>query len=68
MVLKTKIQCIRRKSSQQWYVNFPAQVAEIMDFQAGEQLEWQLVDRTQLVLNRTDPPPVPEIKKKQKLE
>lgn len=68
MTLKTKVQLIQRKASQQWYVNFPAQVAQIMDFQQGETMEWDLIDRTQLLLNRPEAPPPPEVKKKRKLE
>lgn len=64
MTLKTKVQLIRRKNSQQWYVNFPTQVAQIMDFQAGEVVEWDLIDRTQLLLNRPEAPDPPKVKKK----
>ena len=61
---KTKVQCIKRKDSRQYYVNFPTAVAEMMDLQAGEMVEWQLVDRTQMVLNRTEAPAAPVVKKK----
>lgn len=64
MAHRTKVQLIRRRASQQWYVNFPAAVAEVMDFQRGETVEWELVDRTQMVLNRPEAPPAPRIKKK----
>lgn len=49
---KTKIQLIRRKNSEQWYVNFPAQVAQVMEFAAGELFEWILVDKKTLKLKR----------------
>jgi len=49
---------IKRKASQRFYVNFPSAVAQILDFQGGEQLEWTLLDRSQLVLNRLQAPPV----------
>jgi hypothetical protein len=61
---KTKVQLIQRKASQQWYINFPAAVAEVMDFQRGEVVEWHLVDRTQMLLNRPEAPPPPQVKKK----
>ena len=64
MAHRTKVQLIRRRASQQWYVNFPAAVAEVMDFQRGETVEWELVDGTQMVLNRPEAPPAPRIKKK----
>jgi hypothetical protein len=59
----TKLQLIQRKTSQQFYVNFPAALAQALDFERGEQLEWILLDRSQLVLNRRHTPPV-ELKKK----
>jgi DDE superfamily endonuclease len=52
----TKVQLIRRKQSQQWYVNFPAQVAQAMDFRAGEVVEWQIEDRGLLGLVRRQVP------------
>lgn len=64
MAHRTKLQLIKRKKSEQWYVNFPAQVAQVMDFRKGEQVEWELIDRTQLVLNRPDASPAPVVKKK----
>ncbi len=62
MPYPTKLQLIQRRASQQWYVNFPAAVAQVLDLQRGEALEWILLDRSQLVLNRRDVPPV-ELKK-----
>jgi hypothetical protein len=48
----TKVQLIRRKESQQWYVNLPAPVAVAMDFQKGEVVEWTIQDRQHLLLKR----------------
>lgn len=59
----TKVQLIRRKNSQQWYVNFPAQLAQAMDFQAGEVVEWQIENRALLALVRRKAPPT-ALKKK----
>ena len=53
----TKIQVIKRKSSEQWYANLPAAIAHAMEFERGETLEWVIEDRFQLVLRRTNPPP-----------
>jgi hypothetical protein len=64
MAHRTKLQLIKRKNSEQWYVNFPAQVAQVMDFQRGEEVEWELIDRTQLLLNRPEAPAPPVVKKK----
>lgn len=57
MGFPTKLQCIKRKSSQQWYVNFPSALAQAMEFSTGEVVEWAVEDRTQLVLNRPQAPP-----------
>ena len=39
MGFPTKVQLIRRKKSQQWYINFPSAVAQAMEFQRGETVE-----------------------------
>lgn len=52
MGYKTKIQLIQRKNSEQWYVNFPTQVAQVMEFERGEEFEWSLVDKNSLKLKR----------------
>ena len=36
----TRVQLIKRKSSHQWYVNFPAAIAEAMEFEKSELVEW----------------------------
>jgi len=59
----TKVQLINRKASRQWYINFPAAVAQAMDFRRGEVVEWLIEDRSTLVLKRTAAP-VLELKKK----
>jgi len=52
MGYKTKIQLIKRKNSEQWYVNFPYQVAQVMGFIRGEEFEWSLLDKNSLKLRR----------------
>ena len=59
MSFPTKIQQIKRKNSEQWYVNFPSAVAQRMDFSIGEVVHWSLHDRATLVLQRPDAPPSP---------
>jgi len=59
----TKMQLINRKASQQWYVNMPAAVAEAMEFQKGEVVEWIIDDQQHLVLKR-DSQLVASLKKK----
>jgi len=53
----TRVQLIRRKASEQWYVNFPMAIAQAMQFARGEVVEWIIEDREQMVLRRRDPPP-----------
>lgn len=50
----TRVQLIRRQASQQWYINFPAAVAQAMDFHKGEVVEWLIEDKTTLVLRRAE--------------
>lgn len=57
MGFPTKVQLIKRKLSEQWYINFPSAVAQAMEFSKGEVVEWIVEDKSQLVLNRLDPPP-----------
>jgi hypothetical protein len=53
----TKVQLIDRKQSEQWYINFPAAIAQAMEFSRGEVVEWIVEDKSQLVLKRRNPPP-----------
>jgi len=61
----TKVQLIKRKSSEQWYINFPSAVAQAMEFQRGETVEWLIEDKSQLVLKRHQAPPSAMKKKRQ---
>ena len=53
----TKIQLIQRKASEQWYINFPAAVAQAMEFQKGETVEWTIEDKSLLAMKRQKVPP-----------
>jgi len=55
----TKVQLIQRKPSEQWYINFPAAIAQAMDFAKGEEVLWTIVDKGNLVLSRKQVPPHP---------
>jgi hypothetical protein len=57
MGLPTKIQVIKRKQSEQWYINFPSAVAQAMEFEKGETLEWFIEDRGTLAVKRKVVPP-----------
>ena len=61
----TKIQLIKRAKSEQWYINFPSAVAQAMEFQRGEIVEWLIDDNQKLVLLRSDDS-VASLKKKLK--
>jgi len=61
----TKVQLIKRAQSEQWYINFPSAVAQALQFQRGEVVEWIIEDKSQLVLRRRTPPPT-AVKKKRR--
>lgn len=53
----TKVQLIKRKASEQWYINFPSAIAQAMEFARGEVVEWIIEDKSLLALRRTNAPP-----------
>lgn len=55
----TRVQCIKRRASEQWYVNFPAALAQALQFTQGEVVEWLIEDRSQLVMRRQQTPASP---------
>lgn len=61
----TKVQVIKRKRSEQWFINLPAPVARAMEFSPSETVEWIIEDKTQLVLRR-EKAPATVLKKKQR--
>lgn len=67
MGYKTKIQLIKRAKSEQWYVNFPAAVAQAIEFEQGEVIEWLIDDHQNIVLQRSDEA-VASLKKKLKMK
>ena len=63
----TKVQQIlRKKGTDQWYINFPTPIAEAMDFQKSEVVEWSIVDKGHLILSRQHVPPAPVDTKKKR--
>jgi hypothetical protein len=65
MGFPTKVQLIKRKESEQWYINFPSAVAQAMDFNKGETVEWVVADRENLIMHRRDAPATAiDVKKK----
>lgn len=59
----TKVQLIKRQQSEQWYINFPAALAQAMEFHRGETVEWTIEDKAHLLLRRVEVP-VPTVEKK----
>jgi hypothetical protein len=52
MGFPTKIQLIKRSKSEQWYINFPSALAQAMEFERGEIVEWAIEDKHKLILRR----------------
>jgi len=56
----TKVQLIsRKKGADQYYINFPTAVAEAMEFQKGEIIEWIIEDKANIIAHRPVVPPSP---------
>lgn len=64
MGYQTKVQLIKRAKSEQWYINLPAQLAQAMEFEQSETVEWFVEDKSTLALKRVKTP-APILKKKQ---
>ena len=62
MGFPTKVQLIKRRASEQWYINFPSALAQALQFSRGEIVEWFIEDKSLLALRRTAPP-APVLKK-----
>ena len=61
----TKVQQIRRKkTADQYYINFPTAVAEAMEFEKGEVIEWIIEDKANIIAHRRQVPPSPVTIKK----
>jgi len=54
MGFPTKIQLIKRTASEQWYINLPSAVAQAMEFQKGEVVEWVIEDKQRMTLHRVE--------------
>ena len=54
MGYRTKIQLISRKKGNQWYVNFPNALAEAMNFNKGEIVEWEVETIATLKMTRPE--------------
>jgi antitoxin component of MazEF toxin-antitoxin module len=53
----TKLQVIKRASNtRQFYVICPAPLAQALEMEQGEELEWVVEDRCTLIVRRNAPP------------
>lgn len=61
----TKVQLIqRKKSADQYYINFPTAIAEALDLSKGEMVEWIIEDKANMILHRPNTPASPVTVKK----
>ena len=55
MGYESKVQVIQRgNKTRQFYLILPAQLAEAMEFQKGERIEWVVIDRRTLEVRRIE--------------
>ena len=54
MGFPTKIQLIKRAKSEQWYINFPSAIAQAMEFDRGEVVEWLIQNKHTMILKRDE--------------
>lgn len=52
MGYKVKIQRVERGNTKSFYVNFPAAIAEAIQLEKAEEMEWLVEDRDTFVLKR----------------
>ncbi len=52
MGFKSKVQVIQRKNSQQFYLMIPAQTAQALELEKGEEIEWIIESKEILVIRR----------------
>lgn len=61
----TKVQRIhRKKTADQYYINFPTALAEAMEFRKGETIEWIIEDKANIIAHRSRVPTSPITVKK----
>ena len=55
MGYKIRVQRVERGTTQSFYVNFPAAVAEAAHIKKGEEMEWLIENKNTFVLQRVKP-------------
>lgn len=63
MGYKTKVQSIKRKTSEQWYINFPMALAQALEFEQSEEVEWVIAEDGTLILTRPNASKRTQVKK-----
>lgn len=66
MGYKTKVQSIKRQTSEQWYINFPMVLAQALEFEQSEEVEWVITEDGTLILTRPNAPERTTVKKTRK--
>jgi len=68
MGLKTKVQHIARKGSEQFYATIPSALANAIELKKGETVEWIVADKRNLIFSRSEVPENPvDVKKKRNI-
>ena len=61
----TKVQLIKRKkTADQYYINFPTAIAEAMELEKAEVVEWIIEDKANMIMHRKHVPASPVTVKK----
>ena len=68
MGYKTKVQSIKRKTSEQWYINFPMALAHALEFEQSEEVEWVIAEDGTLILTRPNASKRTAVKKRRKVD
>ena len=55
MGYKVRIQRVDRPTNRSFYLNFPSPIADSVNMQKGEELEWLVEDRNTFVVKRINP-------------
>ena len=63
MGYKTKLQVIKRAKSRQWYVCFPSALAQALELEPSEVVEWVVEGDGKLVLKRSGGEECREVKR-----
>ena len=52
MGYKTKIQKVERPTNRSFYVNMPTALADAIELEKGEEMEWEIENKNVLILKR----------------